>query len=117
MRPTVYISGPVTRGSKLRNYYRLCDAWEKLVAMGLAPFNPGWSITHPGAFEIPHETWLEIDLPYVLQSDAVLRLDGVSRGADIECEAARKHGVPVFNSLAEVEQWARLHAIRTAATS
>ena len=117
MRPTIYISGPVTRGNKLRNYYRFCDAFEKLIAMGFAPMNPGQSIVHPGAFEIPHETWLEIDIPWVLSADCVLRLQGSSAGADKECEAARLHGIPTFESLTEAEAWLKLNAIRKNATS
>jgi hypothetical protein len=37
-----------------------------------------------------------MDKEWVLVCDAVLRLSGESKGADIECTLARKHGIPVF---------------------
>lgn len=117
MRITVYISGAITRGNKLDNFVRFCKTFEVLVDLGFAPMNPGLTMLHPGAFEIPHATWLEIDLPWVLQADAVLRLAGSSAGADKECEAARTHGIPVFTSIEDLESWAKLTAVRRCANS
>lgn len=37
-----------------------------------------------------------MDKEWVLVCDAVLRLSGKSRGADIECALAKKHGIPIF---------------------
>jgi len=34
--------------------------------------------------------------------DAVLRIPGESRGADLECELARSRGIPVFDSIDDI---------------
>jgi hypothetical protein len=62
---------------------------------GLAPFVP-----HFDAFyHLPPGNWnsfMENDLEYVLTTEAVYRLTGVSQGADIEVQRAVEEGIPVF---------------------
>lgn len=62
--------------------------------------------TVTGNEDMTHTDWIEVDLPWVVASDAVLRLPGESTGADMETSCARDHGVPVFGSVAEVVAWA-----------
>jgi hypothetical protein len=62
---------------------------------GLAPFIP-----HADAFFFLGEGhwngYLEYDLEYVSVCDAVYRLEGDSKGADLETKVARELGIPVF---------------------
>ncbi|OWK34349.1 hypothetical protein FRUB_10320 [Fimbriiglobus ruber] len=53
-----------------------------------------------------HEDWMGVDLPWVAVSDAVLRLPGLSTGADLETAEAMGRGIPVFHSVADVIAWA-----------
>ena len=99
LRPRIYISGPITKGDRDVNFQQAADAHKALMTAGYAVLNPMLTMRLPGAFEIPHDTWIANDLPWVAVADAVLRLPGESRGADIECEHALIHGVPVFCDL------------------
>ncbi len=54
---------------------------------------------HP---DLSHEDFIDVDLPWVVASDAVLRLPGESKGADAEVNCALDHSVPVFYSIDEL---------------
>jgi len=48
------------------------------------------------------EEWLRIDAAFVARCDAVLRLKGISTGADLEVAIAEKLGIPVYHTLDEI---------------
>ncbi|MBU4270923.1 MAG: DUF4406 domain-containing protein [Planctomycetes bacterium] len=101
MRPRIYISGPLTSSGNVReNLERAMGAARALIDAGFAPFTPHLSYHLDPAEELPHATWMKIELPWVSVADAVLRLPGESVGANIEVSHARKLGVPVFTSIA-----------------
>jgi hypothetical protein len=54
---------------------------------------------------IPHKSWMEVDLPWVKVCDAVLRLPGMSVGADIETAFAAENLIPVFHSIEDLVVW------------
>jgi len=93
-RPKVYISGPVSLGDPNVNINQAFKAHKTLIDMGFAPLNPILSMLVP--WYVPHDVWMEADLPWVAVSDAVLRLPGESRGADTEVKYAYENGIPVF---------------------
>jgi len=105
MRPKVYLSGPITKGDRDANFRQAADAHKALMAAGFAVLNPMLTMRLPGAFAIEHDTWIANDLPWVAVADAVLRLPGESKGADIECEHALIHGVPVFHDAVELKRF------------
>jgi len=99
------------------------DAFVRLAKGGLAPLCPHWSVyskparpagengvyctgTANGNDQMSHEDWMGVDLPWVAVADAVLRLPGESSGADCEVAEANRCGVPVFNTVAAVLEWA-----------
>lgn len=106
-RPRVYVSGPITRGNRSHNFYQACEAERELMLAGFAPLNPMRSMVMPHAWQddMTHELWLACDLPWVEASDAVLRLPGESVGADLECNHATAHGIPVFHAVAGLLDW------------
>lgn len=53
------------------------------------------TLLHPDERNIPWETWLAADLPWVSVADLVIRLPGESEGADVECNHAAISGVKV----------------------
>lgn len=105
MRPLIYISGPVSKGNWNDNLWAFNNVFERLVDLGFAPINPGWSMAYAGHHLIPHDVWLEIDLPQVARADAVFRITGESDGADRECELARELGIPIFVSTGDLLIW------------
>lgn len=92
----VYISCPITLGDGSYNFFQACRAQEILMRSGYACLNPALSMMHPNAKNILHGMWLASDLPFVEICDLIVRLPGESIGADMECDHARKHGIPIW---------------------
>ena len=107
MRPRVYISGPITKGNRNNHFHQAAEAERLLMLKGFAPLNPMRSMIMPFAWEpgMPHSLWLECDIAWVSCADAVLRLPGFSMGADEEVEFARGLNIPIFDSIAALEEW------------
>lgn len=105
-RPRVYVAGPISKGDRYHNVHQAIVAGRQLVRLGFAPFVP-----HLDQFMFPHPddlSWqdaLSWDIPWVLASDVVFRLPGVSEGADLECEVADEAGIPVFNTYRDLVRW------------
>lgn len=107
----VYIAGPLS-GNVVGNILKATEIAEKLIRNGYSVLCPHLSAfmwyhrTNSRRIEplqdacgITHEQWLANDLPWVESADVVLRLPGKSPGADIECNHAEKHGIPVAHSI------------------
>lgn len=75
------------------------QAMRELMRLGYAPFTPQLTFFLEPFMQADHDTWLSIDLPWVAVADAVIRLPGESRGADVEVEQAHLFNVPVFYSI------------------
>lgn len=122
----VYLAGPISKGDLTENVNQATEAFVQLAKAGLAPFCPQWSVyskpckakgsgvqclgTQNGNSEMVHSDWLGVDIPWVEVSDVVLRLSGESIGADAEVAHAKKSSIPVFESVAEVIEWAKAPA-------
>lgn len=107
MRTRVYIAGPISKGCLQHNIDQARDAARRLIEAGYAPFCPQLTCflesNAPSATSgFPHETWLDVDLPWVAVSHAVLRLSGESKGADQEVAFAEEMGIPVYCNLARL---------------
>ena len=61
-----------------------------------------------GDTDFTRTEWLAIDLAWVAVCEAVVRLPGESGGADMETAEARRLGIPVFESVAELVAWSKL---------
>jgi len=99
MKPRIYIAGPITKGDRAHNRQQASDAQYALILAGFAPANPILTMDLPYAWDIPHEVWMECDLPWVLVADAILRLPGESTGADEEVAFAVQHGIRVYTDI------------------
>ena len=108
MRPMLYISGPITKGDPDHNFRQAADAQKEAMLAGFAVFNPMLSMRLPDAFAIPYETWIANDLPWLELADVIWRLPGYSEGANIECNHAAKHGVPVLHDMTELKRFLEL---------
>lgn len=98
----IYISGPYTSGDVAVNVRSACLAGDAILEKGYIPIVPHlthfWHCISPKSWE----TWIKIDTTLIPFCDAVLRLDGISDGADIEVACAKKIGIPVYYSLEEI---------------
>ncbi len=125
----VYIAGPITKGDLAANIQRATDTFERLALHGFAPFCPLWACfsgrvqlsptggtVYAVAGGLPnsltYDDWLRVDVEWVRASDALLRLPGESKGADMEIEAAREAGVPVFFNEIDLKRWALVRRSR-----
>lgn len=98
----VYISSPYTIGDTAVNVKVQMDMADKLMSLGFAPFVPLYSHFQHMMHPRPHEDWLKFDLEWVGVCDCVLRLDGESKGGDIEVGYANDNNIKVFYSLEEL---------------
>lgn len=98
-RKKIYIASPYTIGDVAVNVKRQIDAANKLIEMGYAPYTPLLSHFHHLLHAQEYDVWMDVGLTWLVSCDAVLRLPGKSKGADIEVSAARDHGIPVFDSI------------------
>jgi nucleoside 2-deoxyribosyltransferase len=102
IRPRVYISGPISKGDRQTNFDRASKAHRDLLDAGFAPLNPILTMLLQWEGEIPHDDWIDADLPWVAQADAVLRLPGESTGAEHECTYAMSLGIPVYCCISDL---------------
>jgi len=98
----IYIAGPYTQGDQAQNVRRAIDAAEAVMQAGFAPYVPHMSHFHHMIHAHFYEMWMRIGKVWLMQCDAVLRLAGLSPGADREVALARKLGIPVFYSVSEL---------------
>lgn len=104
-RLRVYVAGPISKGDVWENVITGIRWGRTMLRDGLAPYVPhldAYLTLEPGQAppEDGHSTWnalLEWDLEWVSVSDAIFRIAGESRGADLECNVATKLGIPVYH--------------------
>lgn len=103
MRTKVYISGPLTSsGDPATNLQAAIEAHRELMQAGFAPLCPHLTLYVDPHAELPHGDWMAVDIPWVLESDCLLRLPGESKGADIEVHIATEAKIPVYHSISEL---------------
>ena len=98
----VYIAGPYSKGDVALNVRNAIHAGDVIARRGHFLFIP--HLTHFWHMAIPHEYqfWLDQDMVWLKQCDALLRLQGESTGADAEVEMARELGMHVYYSALDV---------------
>jgi len=95
----VFISSPYILGDTAVNVKRQIDMANELMDAGFSPYVPLLSHFQHMSHPRPYEDWTRNDLAWLEVCDCVLRLDGESKGADLEVEYAVKLGIPVFFNL------------------
>ena len=101
----VYIASPYTLGDVAVNVKVQMDMAHVLMNEGFFPFVPLYSHFQHMVHPRPYQDWINIDLEWVKSCDAVLRLDGESKGADGEVNFAEALGIPVFYTIKDLKHW------------
>lgn len=98
VKPLVFIAGPYSNPYPVYNTRRAM-AWSHVLAESsmIVPFCPHLTMFQDLLFPRPYRDWLELDKQMLRRSDAVLRIDGRSSGADGETSLAAERGLPVFH--------------------
>ena len=104
MAVVVYVASAYSLGDKLLNVNKSLEMGDKLIKLGYVPFLP--LLTHYQHLLFPqsYEMWMKIDFEMVKRSDMLLRLPGISSGADREVALALKLKIPVAYSLEDLMQ-------------
>lgn len=98
----IYIASPYTIGDTALNVRRQIEVANALMEMGFCPIVPLFTHFQHMIFPRPYEDWLAIDLCKIEGCHALLRLEGESKGADMEVDHARNRGIPVVYDLNEL---------------
>lgn len=100
----IYIAGPYSKPDPVLNTNRAIAIATELLHKGHHPFVPHltmfWNVMRP---TITYEQWMEYDFAWVKMCDVVLRIPGLSPGADREVVLAASLHIPVV--FGEVEQF------------
>lgn len=101
----VYVAGPITLGPMDANIRLAIDAAHILMNHGFEPFVPHLTFFQQLVHAQTYERWIKYDNAFLEVCAALLRLSGESKGADGEEAYARKLGIPVFYSIADLIAW------------
>ena len=104
-RLVVYVAGPISTGDTFENIHNGIRWGRQLWYDGLAPIIPHFdaymtlSPSQEHTSDGPTDLWrslLEWDLELVAKSDAMFRIAGPSKGAELEARIAWELEVPIF---------------------
>lgn len=112
-RYRIYVAGPMSKGDFMENIHTGLRVGRELFMEGFAPYVP-----HLDAYMFPisqaetperevqiYNELLEWDFAWIEVSDALIRLPGVSAGADREVAWAESLAIPVFYEMDELYDW------------
>lgn len=111
--PLIYLAGPYTHPDPVENTHHMIRIADALLDLDVVPIVPHLSMFWHLLCPRPYGDWLTYDLHLLLRCDAVLRVPGVSSGADGELRVARRLGIPVLlaetrnleDCVAAIDQW------------
>lgn len=101
----VYIASPYTLGSEGENTRISLKAANELINEGFAPYAPLLLHFQHMIFPQEYETWMSLDLEWLSVCDCLLRLPGLSYGAEQEVEFARNNEIPVFYTINQIKEY------------
>jgi len=106
MRIKVYLASPYTMGDTAKNVKAQIDATNDLYLLGFNVFSPlvGTHFQHM-VYPKDYNFWLSLDYEWISVCDCVLRLEGISEGADLEVEHAKRIGKKVFSDIVDLEYY------------
>ena len=98
----IYIAGPYTLGNTGTNINTALHFADLVVEKGHTPYVPHlshfWHIVTPR----PEEFWLEYDNVFLRKCDALLRLQGKSKGSDAEVELAKSLHLTIYFDVGDI---------------
>ena len=102
----VYIAGPMSKGPLEMNIRNAVSVGRTLLASDIDPVIPHLYCFMEMMFPLQdYERWLKFDFELIKRCDALLRIPGLSDGADREVSFAVDRGVPVFFDVETLLLW------------
>ena len=101
----IYIAGPYTKGDVAVNVNKAIKAADKLIDKGHLPYVPHlthlWHIVSPK----PYDFWMYLDGTIITYwAEAILRLEGVSLGADNEIDMAKDMHLTIYYDIDDIPE-------------
>lgn len=92
MKPLIYIAGPMT-SDPYHGVRTAVLAADVISDAGCVPFVPQLSALHEMISPRPYAAWLAYDLDVIAHCQGLVRIPGLSAGADTEVEVAQRLGL------------------------
>ncbi len=109
-RLRVYVAGPISQGDTWENIQRGLRWGRQMLRDGLAPYVPHLDayLTLAPTDDDAWQPMLEWDLEWVAASEALFRITGPSKGAELEIDVAKLLRIPVWyeEEYDEMLEWA-----------
>jgi len=105
---TVYIAGPYSGGDVEDNVRAAMHAAHAVMDLGVVPFVPHLCHFLHGLRERGYEEWMNFDFVWLDRTDALLRIPGVSPGAEREVLRMLKLGRPIFHSIEALAKYLKV---------
>ncbi len=102
---TVYIAGPYSGGNVEDNVRAAVNAAHAVMDLGVTPFVPHLCHYLHLVKERSYEDWMSYDFVWLDRSDALLRLPGISPGAERELKRMQALSRPVFYNLSTLAEY------------
>ncbi len=95
----VYVAGPYTKGDVAINVRNAISTAEAIMQARHFPFIPHLTHFWHMLFAGPYYQWMALDMEWLEQCEALVRIPGESAGADKEVQHAKKMGIPIYFGL------------------
>lgn len=109
----IYLAGPLTHESAgynmMDNVREAMNIYAMIIQMGYFPYCPHLSAFADIVTKIGYEQWMALDFAWLEKCDALVRIGGVSPGADREMKFAREHGIQVYTAKEFMEVHGETH--------
>lgn len=102
MKRKVYIASPYTIGDVGRNLHIALKTADELMTLGYIPFVPIIAHFQHILSPRPYEDWMKWGDAWLRECDILLRIQGESKGADMEEVVARAEGIPICYSIEQI---------------
>jgi hypothetical protein len=103
-KPKVYVAGPYSSRPEA-NLGVALNVGDTIVDMGADPYIPHLCHYREQRRSRPYSYWIAEDLRWLRVCNALYRIPGLSRGADMEVAYAGHLGIPVFEDIESLEAW------------
>ncbi|MEM9400589.1 MAG: DUF4406 domain-containing protein [Verrucomicrobiota bacterium] len=111
MTKKAFISSAYTLGDTCRNVRLQHDVFHILYELGFIPFAPLWSHYHELIYPMSWEEWMKWCKAWIESCDVVLRLPGLSNGADEEVAYAKSLDIVVLSNALQIKSYLESHNI------
>lgn len=101
-KAVIYLASPYSNGDKQTNVDTQRRIAHVLLDLGYCPVVPLLSHYLEEYRARPWEDWMQMDFELIRRCDALLRLPGESKGADMEVALAQQLKMPVFYTINEM---------------